>query len=120
MGMPRKGSRTVEFDGETYLWRITKKTRYRGDAPLAMTLTVQRDEERPGRVCQVMLRSRNLREDLEEGDYQHRATLHPSEVRQIIAHTRSKGWDPSERGAPFVLSEMPKQPEPSQYQIVSD
>lgn len=118
MGMPRRGSRKVELDGETYLWRVSGKTRYRGDAPAAMTLTMQRDEERPGRVCQVMLRSRNIREDMEEGDYQHRATLHPSEVRQIIAHALSKGWDPSERGSAFVLTQTAKQPEPSQYRIV--
>jgi hypothetical protein len=118
MGMPRKGSRTVEFEEATYLWRINKKHRYRGDAPLATTLTMQRDEDSPGRVCQVMLRSRNIRDDLDEGDYQHRATLHPSEVRQIIAHARSKGWDPAERGGAFVLEQMARQPEPSQYEIV--
>lgn len=122
MGMPRKGSRKVEVAGETYLWRV------RGDAysarwvsglsPIILTLTCQRDEDNPGRVMQATLRSLNPpagSPDIAEG---HRATLTPGEVRQIIAHALSKGWDPSERGAAFELHPRLHQPQPAQYEIV--
>jgi len=122
MGMPRKGSRTLEVNGEQYLWRVRgdeySKQWVSGLSPIHLTLTCQRDEEHPGRVMQVLLKSRNPPEedpDIAEG---HRATLNPSEVRQIIAHARSKGWDPSERGSAFQLLPRHKQPLPQQYDIV--
>lgn len=62
MGMPRRGSRKVEIDGVTYLWRVrgdSYSRRWRGASPVKLTLTCQRDEECPGRVMQATLMSRN-------------------------------------------------------------
>lgn len=122
MGMPRKGSRKVEVRGDSYLWRV------RGDAyserwtsglsPIILTLTCQRDEENPGRVMQVTLRSRNPPDGDPDIAGGHRATLLTREVRQIIAHALSKGWNPSERGAVFELEPRQHQPQPAQYEIV--
>lgn len=117
MGMPRKNSRKVEVDGVQYLWRMNRKTRYRGDAPLATTLTIQRDDERPGRVCQMLLRSKNIRDEMDEGDYLHRATLNPQDVRDVIDRALKRGWDPSERGVPFV---PPGQIELTDYEQITE
>jgi hypothetical protein len=48
----------------------------------------------------------------------HRASVSPAEVRQIIVHALSRGWDPSERGAAFKLRPYPEQPQMGQYEIV--
>jgi hypothetical protein len=118
MGMPRKGSRTIEVNGEGYLWRVRGYTRYYKESPVILTLTCQRDEESPGRVLQTTLKSTVEIDDYELEHGMHQATLHPSEVRQIIAHARSKGWDPAERGAAFQLKPRHKQPLPAQYEII--
>lgn len=117
MGMPRKKSRKVEVEGAVYLWRMRTKTQYVGDSPLATTLTIQRDDERPGRVCQVRLRSKNIRDEMEEGDYLHRATLHPQDVRDVISRALKRGWDPSERGIAF---DLPGQIELTDYEQVAE
>ena len=120
MGMPRKGSRKLEVNGEQFLWRVSGYSRYRKETPVVLTLTCQRDEERPGRVLQATLRSLVVGEmdpdAVELGS--HKATLHPSEVKQVIAHAMSKGWDPSERGVAFQLRPRHKQPLQEQYEIV--
>lgn len=85
---------------------------------MCMTLTCQREEETPGRVMQVLLRTLNPPVDTPDIAEGHRATFHPQEVRQIIAHAMSKGWDPSVRGAAFVLRPRDRQPEFSCYEIV--
>ena len=119
MGMPRKGSRKVEVNGENYLWRVGGYTRWHNASPVILTLTCQRDEERPGRVMQAMLKSLAAHPGWERYDHAtHKATLNPSEVRQIIAHARSKGWDPAERGAAFQLLPRHKQPLPAEYNII--
>ena len=121
MGMPRTGSRKVEVDGATYLWRVrgdSYSSRWFDASPIVLTLTCQRDEERPGRVLQVTLQSRHPPKDTPDYDGLHQATLYPSEVRQIIAHALSKGWDPSERGSAFGLQPRTRQPQPSHYEIV--
>lgn len=121
--MPRKGSRRIEVNGDMYLWRVRgdeySKQWVSGLSPVVLTLTCQRDEERPGRVMQVTLRSLDPNVGDPDIDASHQATLHPAEVRQIITHALSKGWDPSERGGAFHLEARDRQPEPAQYEIVT-
>lgn len=88
MGMPRKGSRKVEVEGETFFWRTRPEGR-----PNHLLLTCQRDEERPGRVLQVVLRSTRVLAP---------SQLTPEDVREAIGYALKKGWDPSERGAAFT------------------
>ena len=122
MGMPRKGSRQVEVDGDTFLWRISGDSYSRrwhsGLSPVSLKLTCQRDGSRPGRVMQACLLSRNPPTDDPDYAPAHTATLYPSEVKQIIAHAMSKGWDPSERGSAFELEPRDRQPEPQMYKVV--
>lgn len=121
MGMPRKGSRTLEVNGEQFLWRVRGDAyshRWLGASPVVLTLTCQRDEGKPGRVLQTTLKSLNPPTGTPDTDAWHLATLHPGEVKQIISHALSKGWDPSERGGAFQLRPQHKQPLPAQYEIV--
>ena len=122
MGMPRKGSRKIEIDGVTFLWRIRGDSYSRqwvsGLSPIFMTLTCQRGEDNPGRVMQVTLRSLNPPEDGPDYAPGHRATLYPREVGEIITFALQQGWDPSERGAAFQLEPRGQQPQPMQYEIV--
>lgn len=98
------------------MWRIGHKTRHRENAPLAMTLTVQSDEENPGRVCQVFLRSKRIKGDPRY--YSHKATLNPQDVREVVAHALKLGWDPAERGASFKINPGPDTPELADYELV--
>jgi hypothetical protein len=122
MGMPRKGSRKIEVNGDAFLWRVRgdsySKQWVSGLSPVHLTLTCQRDEEKPGRVMQVMLKSLNPPEDDPDISEGHRATLHPSEVKQIIAHALAHGWNPTDRGSAFQLGPRHKQPLPAQYEII--
>ena len=121
MGMPRKGSRKIQLEGEMYLWRVRGdgySRRWRGASPVVLTLTCQRDEDKTGRVMQATLFSLNPPADTPDYGPVHTATLHAHEVKQIIAHARSKGWDPAERGKAFELEPRAHQPQPSQYKIV--
>lgn len=115
MGMPRKGSRKVEVDGEQFLWRIGHNTRHYGDAPMVVTLTIQRDEERPGRVCQVTLRSKRIKGDPRY--YGHKASLNPQDVRDVISRALKRGWNPSERGSAFI---PPGQIELTDYEQITE
>lgn len=116
MGMPRRKSRRLEVDGQRFLWRLGHKTRYRGDAPLAMHVTLQRDELRPGRVAQFLLRSKRIRGD--EGDYLHRATLGPGDARRLVLFALARGWDPSARGPAFKVDPDAGTPELGDYEAV--
>ena len=122
MGMPRKGSRKVEVDGDTFLWRIRgdsySQLWHNGLSPISLLLTCQQDQERPGRVLRACLLTRNPPADDPDYAPAHKATLYPADVRQIITHAISKGWDPSERGAAFELKPRAHQPEPPMYTIV--
>jgi hypothetical protein len=121
MGMPRKGSRKVEVDGATFLWRVrgdSYSRQWLGTSPVVLTLTCQRDDEKPGRVMQATLKSLNPPEDTPDYAPGHRATLHPADVEQIITHALSKGWDPAERGGAFELEPRAHQPRPAAYEIV--
>lgn len=117
MGMPRRNSRRLEIDGETFLWRMDRKTRYRGDSPLATRVTVQRDDPRPGRVAQFMLRSKRIRDDSDEGDYQHRATLGPGDVRRLVLFALRRGWDPAARGPAFQVDPDAGCPDLTDYEV---
>lgn len=118
VGMPRRKSRRLEIDGETFLWRMDRKTRYRGDAPLATRVTVQRDDPRPGRVAQFVLRSKRIREDCDEGDYQHRATLGPGDVRRLVLYALERGWNPAVSGPAFKVDPDTASPALGHYEVV--
>lgn len=119
--MPRKGSRKIELEGEVYLWRIrgdSYSRQWLGTSPVVLTLTCQRDEQKPGRVMQATLKSLNPPTSTPDYETGHVASLHPSEVKQIIIYALSKGWDPAKRGGAFYLKPQTHQPQPAQYEIV--
>lgn len=106
MGMPHKRSRKVTHEGHVYWWRIrdvSESKRYCETSPLALVLTIQRDDPEPGRVCQATLRSKRAPPDLE--NYGHRVSLYPRDVKEVIGQALARGWGPAERGAAFGVGD---------------
>lgn len=110
MAIPTKGSRKLELDDTTYRYLIKdvgEKTML-GISATKLRVTVQREEDRPGRVMQVTLDSKPYEPD-EDVDYErlapHKASLQPEDVRRMIETGLKKGWDPQARGAAFQLTE---------------
>ena len=124
MGMPRKRSRKVEVDGVTYLWRVrdghNPDNHYFYNSGSYLWLTVQRDEERPGRVVQFVLESKRWA-DVSEYDREqgcgHNVTLTPADVRSLVAFALRQGWNPSERGTSFKGAPAPDAPELGDYNV---
>jgi hypothetical protein len=110
MGVPRKGSRRLNLDGVVYLWHVRGDgySRRRGPSPIRLTLTCQRDVERPGRVLQVVLAGKAASPSPPDEGRTHVATLGPRVVRSILACALKAGWDPMEAGAPFSLRGAPE------------
>ena len=98
--MPRKGSRKLEVDGDQFLWR----TRVEDLRPNNLVLTVQKDEDKPGRVLQLRLRSTRYTVDVNRDEHttKNLAALTPEDVREAIRLSLKKGWNPSDRGAAFT------------------
>jgi hypothetical protein len=113
MGMPRKGSRKVVVDDITYLWRVSSTQDWHLDSvKQTVRLTVQRDEERPGRVAQFRLVSRQILAGWEhDNGFRHDSTLHPSEVEVLVQHALDNGWDPADRGASFKVPPCGDEPD---------
>ena len=117
MGMPRKGSRKVELEGVSYLWRV-KRIEDLLDGTPRIRLTVQRDEERPGRVMQTELTSirhrpafTGRRAGVWVDEKEQLSALTSEDVRLVITHALKNGWNPGERGAAFVFSRVLELPE---------
>lgn len=111
--MPRKGSRRVEVAGVGYRWMVRGNIhRYKFENPIhQITLTCQRDEDRPGRVMQITLTASRYRPaftgrraGIWVDETEQLSALTPADVRAVIEHALKHGWDPSERGAPYEPS----------------
>jgi len=100
--IPRKKSRPIVVDGKTFRWMLKGRSRYIGDTPRSLRLIVQEDEETPGRPLIIGLTSKHWTVDMTEGLESHRASVIPSNVVQIVRTSLESGWDPSEKGAPFI------------------
>jgi hypothetical protein len=89
MGIPRKGSRKVEVGGKTYLYLIKETNIEDHHDQWELTVTVQEDAPKPGRVLQF------------KEDYGFPVTK--GRVAEVIEHALKKGWKPSERGVAVQL-----------------
>ena len=87
MGIPRKGSRTVEIDGQDYVFIVREKNIEDHTDQWELQVTVQRDEERPGRVLQFT-----------EG---YGFAVTPEYIRTTVRDAIKAGWEPGSRGAAF-------------------
>lgn len=108
MGVPRKGSRRLNLDGVVYRWCVRgNHGRSRGASPVRLTLTCQRDVERPGRPLQVVLVGKSVASAPPDEGRTTVVPLGPRDVRSILAYALRAGWDPMEAGAPFSLRGAP-------------
>jgi len=90
MGIPRKGSRLVDVDGQKFCF-LVKQTFIPGHKDQKeLSVTAQEDADRPGRVLQFRL------------PYGYPVT--PETVREFIRMALEEGWRPSERGGAYELS----------------
>ncbi len=89
MGIPRKGSRTVEVNDKSYLFLVKQGHIPDHDDQKASTVVVQEDTEKPGRVLRAW--------------FFYGIEITPALVRDLILEGQKLGWNPSERGGAFDL-----------------
>lgn len=91
MSIPRKGSRKINVSGRNFIYLVKESKGYDDVLNMKMvTITVQEDNDRPGRVMQF---------SVVKG-----VEVTPSFLSEKIAAALSKGWDPNARGSVFNLS----------------
>ncbi len=89
MGIPRKGSRSVEAFGKRYIYIVKGTTIPDHADQKATTVVIQEDVEKPGRVLR--------------GTFFYGVEITPAFVEDLVREGRSIGWNPSDRGAAFDL-----------------
>lgn len=91
MGIPRKGSRSLNVNGEKFRYSVrvsdhlTHISDHYDENQKDLLLTVQEDKKNPGRVCQAVVSE----------------PVTPKLVCDAIELFKEAGWNPSERGGPF-------------------
>lgn len=92
MGMPRKRSRKLSVDGKNYIYMVKETHIPEHHDQKELSITVQADVDRPGRVMQFRAG--------------YGTEIGPTVVMQQIERALQSGWDPTERGAAFQLSNI--------------
>jgi hypothetical protein len=90
VGIPRKGSRSLDVDGRKFRF-LVKETHvpdHKDQKELA--ITVQEDADKPGRVCQLRL--------------PYGFPVSPEWMRETVRMAMKDGWNPSDRGGPFTFA----------------
>lgn len=101
MGIPRKGSRTVEVDGKNYIFIVRVMEKHKGlHDPTGrhvdtIDVTVQEDVESPGNVLQAM--------------YTAWSAISPNVIADMVRRGIQQGWDPSARGAAVRITGTPRE-----------
>lgn len=90
MGIPKKGSRSLEVDGKKYRYLIKETHIPDHRDQKELIVTVQEDTPKPGRVLQF------------KETYGFPVTK--GHVGEAIREAIKIGWNPSERGVPFPLA----------------
>jgi len=89
MGIPRKGSRTVEAGGKRYVFLVKETTIPDHPDQKSLRVVVQEESEKPGRVLRA--------------HYFFKTSISADRVKALIQEGRSLGWNPSERGVAFDM-----------------
>ena len=109
--IPRKSSRPIVVDGRKFRWMLRGRSRYLGNSPPAVTITIQEDLENPGTVLQCDLISKNI-EDTGMNDpwddrcQIHKASIRPKDVESLIRAGLLEGWDPEVGRGVFRVSSI--------------
>lgn len=99
MALPKKGSRRIVVDGDTYRWRVRPKPSYsQGAGWTPLTFAVE-DAAAPGTTLVV----RTDRAHPENWFGLRTTAIRPADVAQAIRTARLRGWSPQSNGSPFIL-----------------
>jgi hypothetical protein len=101
--MPRKGSRLISIEGQTYRWRAWYGHSWKDGYCIPIQLVIQLDSSHPGQLLRATFRSgRNNVWYLED------QAVTPRVVRRIVEAGLQRGWRPAESGLPlFDLDGQP-------------
>jgi hypothetical protein len=101
VAIPKKGSRLITVDGQSYRWTIRSKPTYvQGAFSGAMTFAVEAADH-PWRVLHIELE----RPRPDNWLLVETSPVTPSEVERCVRRALEAGWRPTESGPPFELSE---------------
>ena len=90
MSLPKKGSRTIEVEGSTYLWRIRKKPTYSQDLGTPMLVAIQRIK--PHALSVLVVNCAVSRPDNVLSP--HQTGITPAMVSEMIGQAIAAGWRP--------------------------
>ena len=96
MGIVRRRSRTIVVDGQNYLWMLTDRRRYIGNAYSSPVLTIGIDSPARGQVLQCQLVSKEFGHEEPDVGYEpyNKAAVRPKDVELVIREAIRTGWIP--------------------------
>jgi len=100
MSLTKKGSRTIEVDGNSFLWQIRKKPSYSsaiGESPLSVAIQLKDTNN-----SVLVVACNGPRPDAWVKVSQE-IVVTPKHVAEIIKHAVSQGWDFKNTGGAFEL-----------------
>lgn len=96
MGMPRKRCRKLDIDGKPFIFMVKETHIEDHRDQKELSITVQEDAEKPGRVLQFRLGYGSM--------------VTPFLVQHVAKQAFAAGWNPSERGRAFELTNFETNP----------
>ncbi|MEM9926954.1 MAG: hypothetical protein AAF915_24950 [Cyanobacteria bacterium P01_D01_bin.50] len=100
MGIPKKGSRKITVDGESFIWLIRREPTYFNVGYEVGCLNVA-VEHAEGIGSKLVIMAE--REVMKDGNLMHFKPVIPSEVASWISQAIKAGWEPKKSGKPFEL-----------------
>jgi hypothetical protein len=96
MGIVHRRSRTIEVDGQKYLWKLTGSLRHVGESYPTPVLTVGIEGPFRGQILQCQLTCKN-----ECHDSLFKASVTPGDVEKVIKEALCVGWLPQVKNPPI-------------------
>lgn len=96
MGIPRKGSRKVTIEGKPFLYLVKETHIPEEPDQKEISVTVQEDVAKPGRILQFRVG--------------YGSSVTGFMVQHVVKQAFAQGWDPSERGRGFQLTNFEEYP----------
>jgi hypothetical protein len=101
MALPKKGARLITVDGRRFRWSVRPIPTYcQGNAWSPMTFAVEAAEA-SGRILHVTLARPRPDNWMLEGS----TPVTPGEVATFVRVALQSGWNPTEPGSPFEVTE---------------
>lgn len=101
MGIVHRRSRTIEVDGQKYLWKLTGSLRHGGESYSTPILTVGIEGPFRGQILQCQLTCKGGGHDSDSGEPLLKASVTPSDVEKVIKEALCAGWLPQVKSPPM-------------------